>query len=84
MNTVRLSEKTAKHICNYDQRRIDALLSKNWILTDQQKNIVRQETENKWVSYLRLYNTVNKLIKDKPHLYLLLPQGIKNKLNGDD
>jgi hypothetical protein len=84
MNTVRLSEKTAKHICNYDQRKINALLSKNWILTDQQKDIVRQETENKWVSYLRLYNTVNKLIKDKPHLYPLLPQDIKNKLNGDD
>ena len=81
MNIIRLSEKTAKHICNYDQRKLDALLSKNWILTDQQKDIIRQGTENKWVSYLRLYNTVNKLIKDKPHLYPLLPQDIRNKLN---
>ena len=60
------------------------MLSKNWILTDQQKDIVRQKTENTWVSYLRLYNTVNKLIEAKPHLYPLLPQDIKNKLNGDD
>jgi hypothetical protein len=81
MNIVRLSLKTAKHVCNYDQRKIDAWLSKNWILTDQQKDIIRQETENKWVSYLRLYNTVNKLIKDRPHLYPLLPQDIRNKLH---
>ena len=80
MNIIRLSEKTARHICSNDQRKIDAQLSKNWILTDQQKDIVRQKTENKWVSYLRLYNTVNKLIKAKPHLYSLLPQDIKQKL----
>ena len=54
MNIIRLSEKTARHICSNDQRKIDDQLSKNWILTDQQKDIVRQETQNKWVSYLRL------------------------------
>ena len=80
MNIIRLSEKTARHICSNDHKKIDAQLSKNWILTDQQKDIVRQETENKWVSYLRLYNTVNKLIKARPHLYPLLPQDIKQKL----
>ena len=80
MNIIRLSEKTARHICSNDQRKIDAQLSKNWILTDQQKDIVRQKTENKWFFYLRLYNTVNELVKAKPHLYPLLPQDIKQKL----
>ena len=80
MSTVRLSHKTAKHISSIYERKIEMLLGKNWILSDEQKEIIRGYAKNKFHTYYS-YNTVNKLVEDKPHLYKFLPQYIKEKLN---
>ena len=80
MSTVRLSYKTATHLSSIHERKIEMLLGKNWILSDEQKEIIREHAKNKFHTYYS-YNTVNKLVEDKPHLYEFLPQHIKDKLN---
>ena len=80
MSTVRLSYKTATHLSSIYERKIEMLLGKNWILSDEQKEIIRGYAKNKFHTYYS-YNTVNKLVEDKPHLYKFLPQYIKEKLN---
>ena len=79
MSTVRLSYKTATHLSSIHERKIEMLLGKNWILSDEQKEIIREHAKNKFHTYYS-YNTVNKLVEDKPHLYEFLPQDIKDKL----
>ena len=80
MSTVRLSYKTATHLSSIYERKIEMLLGKNWILSDEHKEIIRGYAKNKFHTYYS-YNTVNKLVEDKPHLYKFLPQYIKEKLN---
>ena len=80
MSTVRLSYKTATRLSSIYERKIEMLLGKNWILSDEQKEIIREYAKNKFHTYYS-YNTVNKLVEDKPHLYKFLPQYIKEKLN---